>query len=254
MFDYLQKPCPEGHQVTMVLDTGLGPAGLEDLLSVAAPFIQIVKFGWGTSGVVNPSVVRRKIELIRSYEIQVCPGGTFFEIAYLRKTVPRFLSDLAELGFSCVEVSDGTVDLPFATKLDLIRQACDRGFTVVSEIGRKTPEADGCLDVAERCREAAAELQAGSWKVILEARESGSLGIYDSAGKVRERFVEELAAGLDLSNVIFEAPRKEQQLWLIRRFGPSVHLGNVRPEDAIALETLRRGLRADTLLERMADG
>lgn len=246
MFEYLESEARDLDTVTMVLDKGLGLHALQDLLAISAPYIQIIKFGWGTTSVIDADLIRKKIELIQARGIHACPGGTFCEIAYARNRVPEFFADLKALGFSCLEVSDGTVEMPPGAKLDLIRRARDEGFTVVSEIGRKTIEADDRLDVAARCREAEEEIEAGSWKVILEARESGSLGIFDAHGRVRESFVDDLTQRLDVTNVIFEAPRKHQQVWLIKRFGPGIHFGNIRPDDVVSLETLRRGLRADT--------
>jgi phosphosulfolactate synthase (CoM biosynthesis protein A) len=246
MFDCLGTFRRDLKGMTMVLDKGLGLHGLEDLLSVAGSYVQIVKFGWGTTKVIDRPLIGKKIELIRARGIHVCPGGTFLEIAVSRQAVGPFLAEAKSLGFSCIEVSNGMLDIPLPCKLDLIKQARDAGFTVVSEVGKKTAEEDSLLDAKARRLQVERELEAGSWKIILEARESGSLGIFDKGGKVRADFVDELVRDLDVEQIIFEAPLKEQQVWLMRRFGSGVHLGNVSPADALALETLRQGLRADT--------
>lgn len=247
MFEYLAADDGVDRGWTMVLDKGLGLHALDDLLAVAGSFIRIVKFGWGTSMVLDREVLVRKIGRIRDRGLEVSPGGTFLELAYARDEVARFFTELEELGFTSVEVSNGTVDIPLPAKLDLIKRARDRGFNVLSEVGKKTLAADLRMGFDERVTAVCRELQAGSEKVILEARESGSLGIFEPGGEVREDLVAALVGRLPVDRLLFEAPRKDQQVWLIRRFGPGVHLGNIQPDDVLSLETLRRGLWGDTL-------
>lgn len=255
MFDFLESGSTRvgigdggaGHGgKTMVLDKGLGLSALDDLLQVASRYMAVIKLGWGTSVTYDEALLRDKLQRIRDAGVHVCPGGTLMELAYGKDAVEPCLRDLAALGFSAVEVSDGTVEMPLDAKLDLIRRAVDAGFVTLSEVGKKTSEEDQRMRLAERVEHIQRELEAGSWKVILEARESGSLGIFDARGEVKETFVDELVREVDIDKVLFEAPKKNQQLWLIRRFGPGVHLGNIAPEDVISVETLRRGLRADT--------
>ncbi|MFW6012244.1 MAG: phosphosulfolactate synthase [Gemmatimonadota bacterium] len=247
MLENFREDERDGFGWTMVLDKGLGLNALDDLLVVAASYVQVIKFGWGTSGVLDPELVRTKTRRIRERGIHVCPGGTFLEIAYARDLVDEFLVDAQDLGFDSVEVSNGAVDMRHRAKLDLIGRAQSRGFVVFSEIGKKDPTKDRSMGIEERAEHAHRELEAGSEKVIMEARESGSLGIFDGSGSVRCDFLDSLVSLLDLQKILFEAPRKSQQVWLVKQFGAAVHLGNVAPGDAVALETLRRGLRADTL-------
>lgn len=252
MFEYLGDTERGERGWTMVLDKGLGLNALEDLLAVGGSFIRLVKFGWGTSMLLDRDLLARKIEAIRARRLEVCPGGTFLELAYARGEVARFFSELRDLGFSSVEVSDGTVDISSRAKLDLIKRARDLGFNVLSEVGKKTLAEDMRLGFDERAQLVCRELAAGSEKVILEARESGSLGIFEPGGEVREELVTALADRLPVDRLLFEAPRKDQQVWLIRRFGPGVHLGNVPPDDVLSLETLRQGLRGDTLQDLLS--
>lgn len=249
MFDYIENGAGNHLGITMVLDKGMGLGALDDLLAVAGSFVQVVKFGWGTTVVYDPELVREKTRRIRQRGIEVCPGGTLFELAYARRAVDPFLDEVQALGFSAVEISDGTVEMPQESKLAVIRQVRERGLIAISEVGKKTLEEDSRLRPQDRIHAIRQELEAGSWKVILEARESGSLGIFDREGEVKESFVDELVAAVDPDQLIFEAPRKAQQVWLIRRFGSGVHLGNIPPEDLVSVETLRRGLRADTSLD-----
>lgn len=233
----------------MVLDKGMGPAVLSDWLSVAGEYVDIVKFGWGTSGVIPAEILRDKIAQLRASDILVCPGGTFTEIAYVQGRVKEYLAGARELGFMCIEVSDGTVEMPHESKLALIRQARDGGFTVLAEVGKKFELDEQRYPLQQRIEDALAELQAGATKIIVEARESGSFGIFDKHGEIIPEYLEGFLSGVGIHNSIFEAPRVAQQQWLITNLGNSVNLGNVAPEDCVNLETLRLGLRAGTLKE-----
>jgi len=252
-FPVIERPFrpakPRTAGLTMVLDKGMGAAALADWLATTGENVDIVKFGWGTSGVIPEEVLLPKISLLRQNGILVCPGGTFVEIAYVQKRVGPFLEAARRLGFSCIEVSDGTVDMPHADKSALIKQARDLGFTVMSEVGKKFEIDDKRYSLRERVDNALAELEAGATKVIIEARESGSFGIFDSDGEVIPDLLEGLLSGLGIHNILFEAPRVGQQQWLVTNLGNSVNLGNIAPEDCINLETLRLGLRAGTLKE-----
>lgn len=232
--------------LTMVLDKGLGFAETRDLLELAAPHLDIHKLTFGTPAFYPGQRLREKIALIRSYGVDVCPGGTLLEIALLQGVAEPFLERTAELGFSCMEVSDGTISIAPSLRTWCIRKAQALGFKVITEVGKKdpaqrmTPEA--MKEMARR------DLGEGAWKVIVEARESGrGVGIYDAAGAVKTGELESLVEGMNEEDLIWEAPLKDQQVALIRRFGPNVNLGNVPPQDVIALEALRAGMRADTL-------
>lgn len=251
-FDFLltvPRPAkPRSRGLTMVLDKGLGLHGAQDLVDTAAAHVDIIKLGWGTSGVMPEAILRQKIQIYRDAGVDVCPGGTFMEVAFDRDEVERFLDSARDLGFSCVEVSNGIhPDIDRESKTRLIQTAVAAGFRVFSEIGRKLPEEDRALTVEDRVEEAKADLAAGAERVILEARESGTVGIFKADGSVDTELACALFQDLSADNVIWEAPRKNQQVWLLRQLGHEVNIGNVATEDAISLETLRRGLRGDTV-------
>jgi phosphosulfolactate synthase len=230
-----------GHSgLTHVIDKGLGPRAWEDVLEVAGAHISIVKLGWGTAAVTGN--LRRKLDVLREKPVVI--GGTFFEVVYVQEKLEAYKSWLRELGLTHVEISDGTVEIPRERKLELIADFA-RDFTVLAEVGSKDPSVEPAAEEWKRwLRE---ELDAGAWKVITEARESGTAGIFDARGGMRTELVGEIAAAVGTEHVVFEAPTKAAQAWFITEFGPSVNLGNIPPDEVIPLETLRRGLRGDTL-------
>ena len=237
----LDFEAPQGG-LTHVLDKGLGPRAWEDALETSGLYIDVVKLGWGTAFVT--ANLRKKLDVLR--EKRVVVGGTFFEAVWATGQLERYKQWLGELGFDHVEISDGAVEIPREQKLELIADLA-RDFTVLSEVGSKDSSVEFTSDEwTQWLRE---ELDAGAWKVITEAREGGSSGIFTSDGAMRTDLVEEIGSAVDLDDVIFEAPTKAAQAWFVKRFGPTVNLGNIPPEEAIPLETLRRGLRADTLKE-----
>lgn len=242
---WMLKPRAQG--LTFVLDKGMSELYMQDYLEDAAPYIDLVKLGWGTSRLFSTERLRTKIETLRDYDIRVSPGGTLMELAVVQDCVPAFLQEVVALGFTCVEVSDGTIQMPHDAKLRLIRAARQVGLEVVSEVGKKSPMEDQNLLMSTRIAQAAAELEAGSWKVIVEGRESGNVGVFASDGAVQEDDVEALVQAIGLDNLIFEAPQKSQQIWFCKQYGNQVNLGNIAPADVIPVETLRTGLRADTL-------
>jgi phosphosulfolactate synthase len=230
------------HGLTHVLDKGLGPRGWEDVLEMAGDHISIVKLGWGTAYVTQN--LERKLAVLR--EKPVVLGGTFFEVVYVKDKLDEYKQWLSNLGLTHVEISDGTVDIPRERKLELIADFA-RDFTVLSEVGSKDSSVE--YTAAEWTQWLREELAAGAWKVITEAREGGTAGIFDSSGGMRTELIGEIALEVGPMNVIFEAPSKAAQTWFIKQFGPSVNLGNIPPEEVIPLETLRLGLRGDTLKE-----
>jgi len=212
------------------------------VLETSGLYIDVVKLGWGTAFVT--ANLRKKLDVLR--EKRVVVGGTFFEAVWATGQLERYKQWLGELGFDHVEISDGAVEIPREQKLELIADLA-RDFTVLSEVGSKDSSVEFSSDEwTQWLRE---ELDAGAWKVITEAREGASSGIFTSDGAMRTDLVEEIGSAVDLDDVIFEAPTKAAQAWFVKRFGPTVNLGNIPPEEAIPLETLRRGLRADTLKE-----
>jgi phosphosulfolactate synthase len=230
------------HGLTHVIDKGYGPRLWEDVLEVASEHVSIVKLGWGTAAVTQN--LERKLAVLREKPVVI--GGTYFEVVYLKGELDRYKQWLSQLGLTHVEISDGTVDIPRERKLELIADFA-RDFTVLSEVGSKDSSVE--YTAAEWTQWLNEELAAGAWKVITEAREGGTAGIFDSGGGVRTELIGEIAMEVGPANVIFEAPSRPAQVWFIKQFGPSVNLGNIPPDDAIPLATLRYGLRADTLME-----
>ncbi|HWH44163.1 MAG TPA: phosphosulfolactate synthase [Thermoleophilaceae bacterium] len=234
------KPRQTG--VTHVIDTGLSTVEVEGHLRSAGDYADIVRLGWGTAYVTRD--LAQKLDCYRSFGVPVMLGGTLTELAWLRGRVDGLRSWLAELGIEHVEVSSGTVAIPPEEKLELIRSlAVD--FTVFAEVGEKDPHAlMAPYRWVESIREA---LAAGAVQVICEGRATGDAGMYRPDGEARTGLIDEIAHDVDVERLVFEAPQKHQQVWFLERFGAGVNLGNVLFRDLISLETLRLGLRADTL-------
>jgi phosphosulfolactate synthase len=228
--------------LTHVLDKGLGVRGWEDVLETAGDYIDIVKLGWGTAYVTKS--LERKLDLLK--EKRVVIGGTFFEVVYARGKLDEYKRWLQAHGLTHVEISDGTVEIPRERKLELIEDFA-RDFTVLSEVGSKDSEVVFApYEWVEWIKE---ERAAGAWKVITEAREGGTAGIFRPSGEMRTGLVDEIAHSIDFHDLVWEAPTKASQAWFIKHFGPEVNLGNIPPDEVIPLETLRLGLRGDTLKE-----
>jgi phosphosulfolactate synthase len=228
--------------LTHVLDKGLGPRAWEDVLDTAGDYIDIVKLGWGTSYVTRN--LRRKLEVLSEKPIVI--GGTFFEAVVARDKIDEYKVWLQELGLTHVEISDGTIEIPRERKLELIKDFA-RDFIVLSEVGSK--DAEVVFAPYEWVQWIKEELQAGAWKVVTEAREGGTAGIFRPSGEMRTGLVDEIAHEIDFRDLIWEAPTKASQAWFVKHFGPNVNLGNIPPDEVIPLETLRLGLRGDTLKE-----
>ena len=243
-----RPPKPREYGLTMVLDKGLTLTEARELAEMAGSYIDIVKLGWGTTRLLKRAHVAAKIEAYKAHQIKVSPGGTFLEVAAAHGLEAEYLTEARALGFTCIEVSDGVFRMD-DRKVDLIRRASDLGFVVISEVGRKSPAEDARLDVAMRIAETRRELAAGAWKVIMEGRESGTVGVFAADGTVRSTLVDELVSEVSLHSLLFEAPTRAQQAWFISNCGDDVNLGNIAPADTISVETLRTGLRGDTLLQ-----
>jgi phosphosulfolactate synthase len=236
------KPRTEG--LTHVIDKGMNLREIEGLFDTAGQYVDIVKLGWGTSYVTNN--LEKKIALYRSFDTPVVCGGTLFEAVYARGKMDEFKRWLVEQRFSHVEISDGTLEIPRDRKLELIAEFA-QDFTVLSEVGSKDAEVNYAPYLwVEWIQE---ELEAGAWKVITEGREGGTAGIYRPTGEMRTGLVDEIAHTIDVEQLIFEAPSKSSQAWFVKHFGSNVNLGNIPPDEVIPLETLRLGLRGDTLRE-----
>jgi phosphosulfolactate synthase len=233
---------PRNGGLTHVIDKGIGTRAWEDVLETSGEYIDIVKLGWGTS-YVTPNL-RAKLDLLRDKRVVI--GGTFFEVVIVQDKIDEYKRWVHELGLTHVEISDGVIDLPRERKLELIADLA-RDFTVLSEVGSKDEEV--VYAPYEWVQWIKEELEAGAWKVITEGREGGTAGIYRPTGEMRTGLVDEIVHEIDVDSLLFEAPSKSSQAWFIRHFGPGVNLGNIPPDEVIPLETLRRGLRGDTLRE-----
>jgi phosphosulfolactate synthase len=237
-----RQPKPRERGLTHVIDTGLTTVEAEGLMASAADYIDMVRLGWGSAYVTRD--LQDKIARYRSAGVPVMLGGTLTELVWLRGQVGELRSWMRELGIEHVEVSSGTVTIPSEDKVALIRDLAS-DFTVFAEVGEKDPAA---LLAPYRWVELIKEaFEAGAQKVICEGRASGDAGMYRPDGEARTGLIDEIVHEVDPARLIFEAPKKHQQVWFIEHFGPDVNLGNVLPQDVISLETLRVGLRADTL-------
>jgi len=235
---------PRENGLTHVMDKGLNIRDIEGMFDTAGDFVDIVKLGWGTSYVTNN--LEKKIALYRSFDTPVVCGGTLFEAVYAKGKLDEFKAWLTEHRFAHVEISDGTIDIPRDEKLELIRDFA-RDFVVLSEVGSK--DSDVVYAPYQWVEWIKEELEAGSWKVITEAREGGTAGIFRKDGDMRTGLIDEIVHGVPVDDLIFEAPTKSSQAWFVKQLGPNVNLGNIPPDEVIPLETLRLGLRGDTLKE-----
>jgi len=233
------KPREKG--ITMVMDKGLSIRQVEDFLSINEPHTDIVKLGWATS-YVTPNLVG-KLDVYRQANVPFYFGGTLFEAFVVRNQFDDYRRILDQHKMEYAEVSDGSIDIPHDEKCEYIRKLSEQ-VTVISEVGSKDDEKIIApyrwIELIE------AEMQAGSWKVIAEARESGSVGIYRESGEVRQGLIDEILTRIPYESIIFEAPLKAQQVWFIKLLGANVNLGNIAPAEVIPLETIRLGLRGDT--------
>jgi phosphosulfolactate synthase len=243
--DFLDLPArtakPRGTGITHVLDRGFSLAQSADLLAMSEPYVDVWKLGWGIS-YLDPNL-SAKLQLLAAHGVLASPGGTLLEIAWAQGRAVEFFDWARGCGFPCVEVSDGTVPMDHAAKRELIAEAA-RHFIVLAEVGPKDPGVR--MTPAQWARALSRDLEAGATWVLAEGRASGTAGIYDAAGTVREDVIAALVSVTDPDFLVFEAPRESQQAWFVRRFGPDVNLANVHPADVLGLETLRLSLRADT--------
>ena len=232
----------------MVIDTGLGLAVTADLIETAGAYIDQWKLGFGTSAAVPPELLRRKLALLAGQGILTYPGGTLLEVAIVQHHCRVFMQRAGELGFSAVEISDGTLPLPLVRRRNVIRCAVDAGLVAITEVGKKDPTAQ--LGSDELADLALQDLEWGASWVVVEGRESGkSVGIYDENGDICNELLEGVAEAMGdkVDRLIWEAPLKPQQAALVRRFGNDVSLGNIEWCGVLALEALRAGLRFETL-------
>jgi phosphosulfolactate synthase len=233
------KPRESG--LTMVMDKGLSCREAEDFLEVAADKTDILKLGFGTSA-VTPTL-QRKIDIYREANIPIYFGGTLFEAYVIRGQFDDYKRLLDKFKMTHAEVSDGSIEISEEEKCGYIRSLA-KDFTVLSEVGSK--DAEKIIPPYKWIAMMKAEIEAGAWKVIAEARESGTVGIFRNTGEVRSGLIEEILQHIPLDTILWEAPIKTQQVWFMKLYGHNVNLGNIAPSEVIPLETLRLGLRGDT--------
>ncbi|MDX9770177.1 MAG: phosphosulfolactate synthase [Tenuifilaceae bacterium] len=237
-----EKPRTKG--LTMVMDKGLSQRELEDMVSVAGEYIDMVKFGFGTA-LVTPNIAK-KISFLQQNGIKPYLGGTLFEAYIARNMFDDYQKLLNKLGLEMAEVSDGTLEMHHDIKCDYISRLAKQ-VTVISEVGSK--QAGVVIPNSDWVSMMKSELEAGSWKVIAEAREGGNIGIYKSDHSANTELIDDIMQNLSMDDVLWEAPLKNQQAWFINLLGANVNLGNIAPNEVIALESLRLGLRGDTFFQ-----
>ncbi|MEI6584849.1 MAG: phosphosulfolactate synthase [Sediminibacterium sp.] len=232
---------PRSNGITMIMDKGLSIPEVHNFMSVAGPHIDVIKLGFGTA-YVTPNL-REKIQAYQSYGIPIYFGGTLFEAFLIRNQFDDYLNICKDYGINYVEVSDGSISIPHPEKCGYIEKLT-KHFTVLSEVGSK--DAAHIIPPYKWIELMRAELEAGSTYVIAEAREAGNVGIYRGTGEVREGLVQEILTQIPAEKILWEAPQKAQQLYFLELIGCNVNLGNIAPNEVIALEAMRIGLRGDT--------
>ena len=227
--------------LTMVMDKGLSVREAEDLVSSSSDYIDIIKLGFGTA--IISKNIKKKIQLYQKNNIKVHVGGTLFEAFIIRNMLDDYIKFVEELNLNTIEVSDGSIDLNHKIKCKYITDLSKK-FTVFSEVGYK--KSNRILAPSKWIKLMKQELDAGSWKVIAEARESGTVGVFRKDGEIRSDLIEEILSKIPNEKILWEAPKKDQQVWFIKLMGANVNLGNIDPKSVIPLECLRLGLRGDT--------
>lgn len=235
------KPRQTG--LTMAMDKGLSIREAEDFLSMCADYVDLVKLGWGTS-FVTPRL-KEKIKVYKDFGVPVYFGGTLFESFVVRGQFDDYRKVLDKYDLEYAEVSDGSIEFDHDLKCEYISKLAGQ-VTVLSEVGSK--DVDKIIPPYKWIKLMQAELDAGAWKVIGEAREGGTVGLFRSTGEVRSGLVEEILTKIPFEKIIWEAPQKEQQVWFIKLLGSNVNVGNIAPNEVIPLETIRIGLRGDTFM------
>jgi phosphosulfolactate synthase len=232
---------PREHGITMVMDKGLSIEETKNFLSIAGPYVDVVKLGFGTS-YVTPDL-KTKLEVYRNAGIPIYFGGTLFEACLIRNQLEEYITACKDYGVTYMEVSDGSINIEHKEKCKLIERLTKHAV-VLSEVGSK--DAAHIIPPYKWIELMRAELNAGATYVIAEAREAGNVGIYRGTGEVREGLVQEILTQIPAEKILWEAPQKSQQLYFIELVGANVNLGNISPNEMIALEAMRIGLRGDT--------
>lgn len=237
---------PRENGLTMMMDKGLSIREAEDFISSTSQITDIVKLGFGTSHITNN--LKEKIILYREANLRVYFGGTLFEAFVARGMFKDYCKILDKYEIDTAEVSDGSIEITHEEKCKYIKDLNKR-VTVLSEVGSK--DANRLIPPYKWIELMQKEIEAGSWKVIAEAREGGNVGIYRGTGEVRSDLIEEILTKIPRENILWEAPQKSQQVWFIKLMGANVNLGNIAPHEVIPLECLRLGLRGDTFFDNL---
>jgi phosphosulfolactate synthase len=252
--DFLSLPPrtskPRRQGLTHVLDKGLSLVALESFVETAGAYIDFIKLGWGTAYVSGG--VKAKVAICQEADINVCLGGTLLEVAAAQDKIDDYARWSHRLGIECIEVSNGALAMSADRKQTLIRELSGE-FQIISEVGSKDPHTE--VIPTKWVDEMRADVEAGASLLIAEGRESGTVGLFRSGGEINTDLVESIVSSVSPERIIFEAPLKDQQAWFISTIGSNVNLGNIAPDEVLSLETLRRGLRADTvhILQRSQD-
>jgi phosphosulfolactate synthase len=230
--------------LTMMMDKGLSLTESDSFVQSSAEFTDLVKFGFGTAIINNQ--LKEKVQLYKKAALKPYFGGTLFELFIVRGMYDEYRQFVSKAGLDMVEVSDGSILIEHDEKLEYI-QKLSKDFTVLSEVGSKVKDVE--IPPDEWVNFMKAELAAGAWKVIAEARESGTIGIYNSDGSANISLIDDIIEHVSVEKVLWEAPNKAQQIWFIKLLGANVNLGNIASNEVVALEALRLGLRGDTLFD-----
>ena len=233
---------PRNKGLTMVMDKGISTHEAEGLMETSKHFIDIIKFGFGTALISEN--INQKIQIYKKHGIRVYLGGTLFEAFIARNMFSEYCQLIQKLELDTVEISDGSIKMDHKKKCEYINELSNKNLTVFSEVGYKS--SSKVMAPSQWIKLMAKELEAGSFKVIAEARESGNVGLYRSGGEVRSDLIEEILTKIPKEKILWEAPKKQQQVFFIKLLGTNVNLGNIRTNDVIPLECLRLGLRGDT--------
>lgn len=244
-----RTPKPRTNGTTMVMDKGISLRQAEDFVNVSADYVDYVKLGFGTS-LITKNVID-KVRLYKKAGMKVYVGGTLFEAFVVRNQFDDYLKYISDLELDCAEVSDGSIDLNHEKKCEYIN-ILSKNYTVLSEVGSK--EEGVIIHPARWIKMMQSELDAGASKVIAEARESGTVGIYHKNGSAHTLLINRITAKVKVENIIWETPQKSQQVYFLKLFGSNVNLGNIGVDDVIPLETLRIGLRGDTFFTFLPEG
>jgi phosphosulfolactate synthase len=235
---------PRQNGLNMVMDKGLSLRQAEDLIASASEYVDLLKLGFGTS--VVSAQLKEKVKLYQQAGMKVYVGGTLFEAFFVRGQMDAYRKYIDGLGLDTVEVSDGSIVIPHDQKCELITSFA-KDYTVLSEVGSK--EEGILISPAKWIKMMQNELKAGSWKVIAEARESGTVGIYRPSGQAHVLLINKILQKVKAEDILWEAPKKAQQVYFIKHLGPNVNLGNIAENEVIPLECLRIGLRGDTFFQ-----